>query len=101
MCDHLCRVARKRLAGSNDAELQPARGWNKFRYGMLGAGNIEQTGDVGAIGLDPARSATDRAPPSYPSEAVADGKTRFIDLLAKRVEALFGNQPDGIRCRLE
>ena len=48
---------------------------------VLGAGYIEKTGNIGALGFYPALPTTDGSCPSNPEEAVADRKTRLIDAL--------------------
>jgi hypothetical protein len=88
-------------ATGNDAGFQPAGGGNQHRYGMLGAGYIEQTGNVSAMGFSPARSATDCTSSSHPEKAVAGCKTRLIDAFTKWVVTLFDNHPCGIRGRFE
>jgi hypothetical protein len=88
-------------ASGNDAGFQPAGGGNKHRYGVLGARYIEQTGNVSALGFNPARSATDYSSSSHPEKAVAGCKTRLLDAFAKCVVTLCDKHPCGIRCRFE
>jgi hypothetical protein len=101
MRGYLGRMVYEWAASGNDAGFQPAGGGNKHRHEMLGAGYIEQTGNVCAMGFNPARPATDRTSSSHPEKAVAGCKTCLIDAFTKWVVTLGDKHPGGIRCRFK
>ena len=101
MRNRLGRVVHERPTGKHNADLLPARGWDECRYGVLGTRYVKQTSDVSSVRNDPALPATQRSTGSQTEKAIADRKSQLIDRFAKRIEALRGKHPSGIRGRFE
>ena len=97
---HVTRVMYQGPARQQDADLQPVGGWDKLRYGELGARRVEQPGDIGARWNDPTRSPSNRSGAPYAQKTVADREARLKAALAKCVVAIRVNYPSGICGRL-
>ena len=98
---HITRMMHQRSARQHDADLQPVGGRNKARCGRLGAGRVEQPGDIGARRDDPTRSPSNRSCAPYTEETVADRKARFKAALTERIEAIGVKDPGGVGRRLQ
>ena len=71
---HVARVMHQRSAGQQDADPQPVGGRDKPGHGSLGAGRVEQPGDIGARRNDPARAPSDRPAPLTPRKPLLIAK---------------------------
>ncbi len=83
-------------ARQQDTDLEPVGGWDTAQCGQIGAGRIEQPGDIGAWRHHPTRSPGGRSCAPDAQETVTDGKAQFGAALAERIVALRMQDPGGI-----